>query len=398
MALTLPRWIVAVAIGGIAVWYSLFHVARQAPSSARFAPPTPSAVTVARNAMSLAADRLRLLRIRDSVMHESAVHRTGSLSVLISASYGDALSRQLESLIRARWSEAGAPTGIPLVIAAVLDSATVVDGALRSRQPWVPLITAFLPDSTPNAACVSILRVPAPPTAASPRNFRRNLLAPQTVSSLMGPCLYYAAFGRPGAQVAQWLSGNNWRMAQATDWRSAPPAAAGPIMPNARIRENGKSFAGYDARFGTSTTGLACLAGEDGRCAQAVLPARRANEDSVWRERVVSTTGANDAVFGLPRGRSTIGPADGWLLSEMVRALGQDRFMSFWRSSEPVPDAFRGAAHQSLDSWVHDWAVRMYGPVPVGPGLGALDALYGVLLLIGGCLVALRVSRGRRVS
>jgi hypothetical protein len=348
--------------------------------------------------MSLAVDRLRLLRIRDSVMHEAATRHAGSLSVLISSSYGEALGPQIESLIRARWAEAGSPTGIPVVIAAVLDSSTVVDGAPRRRQSWTPSITAFLPDSSHGTACISILRVSTPPDAKSPRTFRRNLMAPQTIGGLVGPCLYYAAFGAPGARVARWLGDGSWRAAQVTDWRSPPPPAAPRFAGNTPSLQNRSSFAAYDARYGTSIPGLACLAGEEGRCAQAVLPSRRGDTDSAWRQRIVSSTGANDAVFNLPRARNTIGPADGWLLSEMVRTLGKDRFASFWRSSEPVPDAFHAAANQSLDTWVHDWAVRMYGPLPAGPGLDASDVVYGVLLLFAGALVATAVSRGRRVS
>jgi len=397
MALTPSRWILATAVACAAVWFFLFRSERP-PAKTLVVPPTPSRVTVAANAMSLAADRLRLLRIRDSVMHEAATQHAGSLSVLISPSYGDALARQIDTLVRRRWAEAGAPTGIPVVIAAVVDSSTIVDGAPRRRPSWTPSISAFLPDTSRSAACVSILRVASIPNATSPRTFRRNLIAPQTIGGLVGPCLYYAAFGSPGPQVAHWLGDGNWRAAQVTDWHTAPPPAAPRFIPYTPSVNDRGSSAAYDARVGTSTAGLACLAGEQMRCAQAVLPPSRPNTDSVWRQRVVSTTGANDAVFTLPRGRNIIGPADGWLLSEMVRTLGKERFTAFWRSSEPVPDAFRAASNQSLDSWVHAWAVRMYGPLPIGPGLGGLDVLYGMLLLLGGIGVALAVARARRVS
>jgi hypothetical protein len=82
----------------------------------------------------------------------------------------------------------------------------------------------------------------------------------------------------------------------------------------------------------------------------------------------------------------------------MVRTLGKDRFTSFWRSNETVPDAFRAATNESLDSWVHDWAVRMYGPIAAGPGLDIGNVIYGILLLLAGVAVALRVARLRRVS
>jgi hypothetical protein len=82
----------------------------------------------------------------------------------------------------------------------------------------------------------------------------------------------------------------------------------------------------------------------------------------------------------------------------MVRTLGKDRFAAFWRSSEPVADAFRTASNQSLDAWVHDWAVRTYGPLAVGPGLYGSEILFGLLTLLVAVSATAAIARGRRVA
>jgi hypothetical protein len=351
--------------------------------------------------MTRAADRLRLLQVRDSILRETTKRDTDRLSVVIDASFSEAIARQLDSLIRDRWARAAAGRSARTVIAAVLDSSTVVGGAVRPRTIGSTSITAFLPDSSAHTPCVSILRIPMPISARTPTSFRRDLIAPETIGALLGPCLYYAAFGTPGTSVARWLREGGWRLAHVTDWHALPPTfAPPPRLVYTRLPSSNAvipSFA-YQPRLWTSTSGLACLAGEPGRCMSALVPRGRDDADTLWRRRIVSTTGADERAFRMPRARSALGPSEGWLLSEMVRTLGKERFAAFWRSNEPLADAFRAATNQSLDAWVHDWAVRMYGPLPIGPGLNQSAAFTGAGFLIVAMILAAAVARVRRVT
>ena len=63
------------------------------------------------------------------------------------------------------------------------------------------------------------------------------------------------------------------------------------------------------------------------------------SDDSTWRTNVVSSNGTNQFSFYLPAQVSNLGPYDGWLVSELARSLGPERFEAFWKSSAPVPES-----------------------------------------------------------
>src|SRR5262249_14864363 len=150
----------AAATGGAMLWLVVFHTRAAQIPSARVEPQVSTAATRAGTAMTRAADRLRLLEIRDSIMGQAAANSDNGLTVLISASYDQAIARQLDSLIRQRWSTAGAGREARTVIAAVIDTSTVVSKGMRPRLSNTTSIAAFFPDSSDNRTCVSILRVP----------------------------------------------------------------------------------------------------------------------------------------------------------------------------------------------------------------------------------------------
>ena len=400
MALTFPRWMVAAVIGAAAVWLALFRAPHRsaAPSAVQSDPFAGNAAAdVAGRGMAQAADRLRLLQIRDSILRETAKTRAAGLTVLIGAEY-DPIGHTLDSLLRERWTTAAPSSQARVVVAAVLDSSSVVSGAVRPRVWSAPSITAFLPNSSAGSPCLSVLRLSYVIDARSSQSLRRDLFAPETIGALLGPCLYYATFGAPGTRIAQWLRDGNWRIAHVTDWQVPPPPLR-PLLSARQLLEarDVPTFV-YQPRSKTSTVGLACLAGEAGRCVEAVQPARGSDADSMWKRSVVGTRGATELAFRMPWSRTALGPSEEWLLSEMVRTLGKERFAAFWRSNEPVAAAFQAAANQSLDSWVHDWAVRAYGPLPTGPGIDRSGFAAGAILLIVAVGAAAAVARSRRVS
>jgi hypothetical protein len=401
MALTLPRWLVAALAGCVVVWLAVLRpngVPAAARNSTNAATPSSAADEQAGAAMIQAADRLRLLQIRDSVLRQTAPPSERSLTVFIGSALGP-LAHDLDSLIRDRWRASRPGDGFPTVIAAVLDSSTIVGGGLRPKPSNSTSITTFLPDSTVEGRCLSILRVPVPIDGRTPANYRHDLLAPETIGALVGPCLYFSTFGPPGPAVARWLRDGGWRFAHITDWNEAPPGLSSSIQRFGvgAARRASPRFE-YEPRRWTTTNGLACLAGEAGRCASAVLRPGRSAQDTLWGQHVVSTIGADERLFRVPRGRTLLGPSEGWLLSEMVRSLGPQQFAAFWRSQQSVGDAFRSATHTTLDAWVHDWSVRTYGGLPVGPGVSESATLNGVVLLIVAIAIAIVISRKRRVT
>ncbi|MGH7620684.1 MAG: hypothetical protein ACREPM_26015 [Gemmatimonadaceae bacterium] len=47
---------------------------------------------------------------------------------------------------------------------------------------------------------------------------------------------------------------------------------------------------------------------------------------------------------------------------------------------------------------MHDWAGRMYGSLPTGPGLAVTDVGFGFMFVVVGFIGGAAVARGRRVG
>jgi len=406
MALSLPRWIVAASAGCLAVWLGLAHD-KSNPTLDRlwrgrqlqFAVPTPAEATG--RVLSATNDRLRSLEIRDSVLAQPHTPQVTTFDVRIDAAIPATLRQQLDNGIRAKWSALGAPGGVPVVAAVVLDSSRRVHGyprhpeSIRGGQP----ITVF-PPRAGDRRCVAVLRwltTPSRSTARTRPLVLHALVSSETIEALLGPCAYYAKFGQPGPHVAQWLSSSRWQFARSTDWSAVSPPwsdgsedAESSLLPQLRAIQPG-------VRELAEPTGVACVAGKVGRCVAALLRSRIARNDSSWSATVINTSGAPIFDFSW-RSRTPLGPAEGSLLSDMVQSLGPNRFQKFWSSSAVVPTAFQQAAGVSLDSWVHTWALRTYGPVTVGPRMSAASFVSGWLLLLLAFGAAVAIERRRRVT
>ena len=90
------------------------------------------------------------------------------------------------------------------------------------------------------------------------------------------------------------------------------------------------------------------------------------------------------------------GRRESFLLAEMVRSLGRERFAHFWTSNETVPVAFEQTAGEPLEQWTSRWAASQYGQVPPrGPGMTSWAWLMSGALIIIALLITARAS-GRR--
>ncbi len=406
MALSLPRWIVAASAGCLAVWLGLAHD-KSNPTLDRlwrgrqlqFVMPSPAEVSG--RVLSATNDRLRSLEIHDSVLAQSHTPQGTMLDVRIDAAIPASLRQQLDNGIRAKWTALGAPGGVSVVTAVVLDSNRKPHGyprhpeSIRGGQP----ISVFLPRKG-DMRCIAVLRWLTTPSRSTERTrplVLHALVSPETIDALLGPCAYYAKFGQPGAHIAQWLSSSRWQFARSTDWSAVSPPwsdgrddAESSLLPQLGATKPG-------VREVAEPSGVACVAGKVGRCVTALLRSRIARTDSSWSAAVINTSGAPIFDF-YSRSRTPLGPAEGWLLSDMVQSLGPDRFQKFWSSSAAVPTAFQQAAGVSLDSWVHTWALRTYGPVTVGPRMSAASFASGSLILLLAFGAALVIERRRRVT
>ena len=402
MALNMWKWLAAFAAGCGLLWLWMFreHSGVGAIRPRAVDKGLQPAVTIG-SEMNRATDRLRLLQIRDSLVR-AASNASGELTVMIDAAYGDSMSRVLKTLVRDRWNRAGAPSKVPVVIAAVVDSASTVSGLPRRNPSSYNLpITTFLPSAATATRCVSVVRIFVPINANTPKYLVRNLATPETIDALFGPCIYFATFGKPGTEVERWLRDDNWWLARHSDWSTTPPQwdprlikAASPFVERLISIDD----ASWRVRSALKLPGIGCLGGQSGRCVEAAMSPRSTSDDSTWRTNVVSSNGTSQLSFYLRSQTSNLGPYDGWLLSEMARSLGKERFEAFWKSNASVPEAFHAAAGQDLDAWIREWGRRIYAPIPTGPGVPMAAVWSGVVALMLAVMLAIAIARRRRVA
>ncbi|HEY5218218.1 MAG TPA: hypothetical protein VIJ16_00355 [Gemmatimonadaceae bacterium] len=221
---------------------------------------------------------------------------------------------------------------------------------------------------------------------------------------VLGPCATYATFGPPGPIIAHWLARSEWLAAQDIDWTRPSPIWREDFN-SSYYQGWGDIFGVMNAmwaeRFSLSTDALSCIAGVSTRCSPGLLGEMPIlKDDSSWY------TGAIDNgidrsypwwVYSLNTSHG-FGPAQGWVLSDMVRDLGRDRFETFWTSSLAPDSAFASATQQSLGSWLQTWARRSYGRDVLGPWIPPEARLAGLVVVLIGLGVAVAFWRERGVT
>ena len=244
----------------------------------------------------------------------------------------------------------------------------------------------LLPDSVQRHTCVA-WTTPRPTMRVSlERNDARAAgWHAQWARSLLGPCAFYAQFGRPGAALERWLAQRQHRFAQIPAWDStwtavvrAEPSDFGPALtPSARAAQLAWTWQTYPV------LSLGCMAGRAGACREAIVGTV---PPSGTAQRLVGRAGNLDALL----------PASTMILSDMVREFGHARFARFW-ASELAPDS---AFHLAMDTTLGSWVVsRFQGSLLVAdptPSIGASAFGLGVAAL--SLLLAMAGARRRQVG
>ena len=250
------------------------------------------------------------------------------------------------------------------------------DSAFRG---WPGLYFA-LPDSGATA-CVAVYAegLLAPGPWMRPPPHRR--LAP----ALLGPCAYYARFGRAGAAVDDWLRHGGAALALTAP--TYPPPAWHPApAPSWMVRlTRGDGAWLVEPRLPFPLTLDACLAGQKPRCAEFVQDRRAGNrvlerlgihEEFAWSLR------ADEAAF----------------LSDLLVTFGPDRFAQFWRAGGSLPEAFASAFGVPLTDWTYGWATERFGAGRRGSAV-SLEGLVVSLGSVAGFLaLAMLIVSRRRVG
>lgn len=399
MALTFSRWLALAGIGMGIVAVAIMLEPRARPSNRVESTPAQDRARLAARQTGVAAGRLRVLQLRDSVRAAMGTSRTPTSRATIAADIEPRTRRVLESLVAS--VEVGRPEApvVPVDLAFVLDTVGTVRGV--ARRGFIGLLTAdyVLPRAASEDRCLVLARVKHLGIWAE-RNtamFSRLLTDPVRMR-LLGPCAYYERFGHPGPQIEGWLRQHGWNPGLVSAWDAPFPSWS------ARFTwfDNWWStspFTSWALRDAMTTRGFACVGGDHAACEGAVLDRPNSNarvgslRPVVWSSGIVSTNEGLEIVrdagwLVVPR---ELGPRDWTLLAEMVRTLGPERFARFWRSDRAPREAFHAAAGTDIGSWSSDWVRRLYGVQARGPGMPisrAMASLAVAALALGIALVA----------
>lgn len=229
--------------------------------------------------------------------------------------------------------------------------------------------------------CIQLLVQPAPVKPAQLHTWRGS--DGERHSNLARACRLVALHGLPGPAVEAWLRAGALRFAEST---TPPP----PFRGKDEERPGNQAFGRRDAFWSDTDLGLQrCMAGERDACADQVLsPRRDALLDDLSDARVARTLpSALGAVYDLAPPPAFTQTAT-YLLGDLEREYGAERFGRFWRSRDDVAEAFATAFGRPIGDWTAAWVATHLGTVIPGPALPRQASFGTVLALLLGALAA----------
>lgn len=403
MALTPFRWVVALIIACLVAAVVILRTDNRQWRNAddeevlgrRFNTlASQAAVTVGKLRSEQLIDSTRSVAARSPDKSAIRVFRDAGIPIAARAAF-DSLAVRATAGVRS----AGA-IGIDIVF--VYDTLSMLHGTPTYRSG---ISTSYVLPKSPTDRCTVLTQV-----AASQRadGLVATLSIPASVQQLLGPCAFYRAFGMPGHQIDSWLRTRGWTFAGDGSWSQAAP----PIQMQAPFWNRGSTLvalgpAGTTAMLGAqrdelTTKGIACSAGDLVACEHSIV-------DPVVPDRLKVMNGnvLYKPYFALGRSRSGVyyyyglrplGRVEPFILADMVRELGRDKFGRFWTSDEPVPAAFEKAAGEPLGQWTSRWLSDQYGPMLHRPGVSASAVVVGIVLFALGIFVAAGLSARRQYA
>lgn len=383
MALTLRHWVAGTVLVCAAV--AVAKLPPSEPPRATYEPPWRNLGPARRRVERLhtqirdAQRELGAAEYRTALLRtvRAAAPRPGAPPVLVTAlKFPPATRRAIEEQLGAIWREIG-PTSGDIAIGVVVN-----DQGMAMQ---------ILPPATDGHLCA--VAIPVEWTlrwmVRSPEPPRPDQLQPWLRNGL-GPCAFYAAFGRPGAGVEGWLLARGFDLAIDMDWISPPGADTEfnqgvGVAPKLRVRP----FWERDDRYGASLDAVACNAWNLARCHAALFDPDTA---VLYRERRRDPPGVITRSWWRSRGPLYGGSS---YLADLVRTVGRERFQAFWSSPAPVDSAFLSGVGTPIEVWTARWEGERMGALPLGSRIRPLSVLLG-LLAAGLCVAGGAYFAGRR--
>ena len=201
-------------------------------------------------------------------------------------------------------------------------------------------------------------------------------------------CRLYAKYGMPGPQIQRWIRAGNAGFAT----RSYPGEAEREDNRYGQYRLfpiEAPVFGMNRYLYGVPALNtVRCVARRADACAEAFT---NHGADRAARSPAAADDLATAADEELLDFRSGFVYEDQYLLADLEREFGEDAFARFWRSQEPVPDAFEAAFGTGVGEWVLNWVEAEIGFDDAGPALPSgtfLPTLLTFMALAAGASLA----------
>ena len=380
-------WVVAGLLGCLAV--ALAYVpprgARGVQSSDNefFVGQSPRGTPARQRAQALAeawrsADgSLHLLTARRRLQQLARTAITSGRSlVVVSESGGVATATPpiADSAARLAWHQLGL-NETKVSVALIIQLMSV--SSPRDRPVPEQHTAAYLaPDSTDRTTCIAVVSAGRWWTRVLTGDLRSRVpfeALVQTLKAGLGPCAFYAAYGTPGKSVRGWLVTRAWDLALTLD-----PGPRGQQY-NSVIEMADQRYRWYwDAVYALPPTAVACLASRPDGCRAAVLSG--ASDDAgIPSPDIMRVDRRWGRIPRLVEGQRFLG--------DIARAVGRDRFLTFWTSAQPVDTALAEALKRPVGEWTADWERDFVRPIRLGPvpplgGVGIALAIAALALAI----------------
>lgn len=342
-----------------------------------------------------AAARLRLAQLMDSTgVTRKPPANVPAVRVLHDAAFSAEARLALDSVGWRAVSGVRDTGVVGMDVMFLLDTVKRVRGA-EMRSFWGTHVNYVLPRSTDDR-CTAIAHVEG--GYATPYSIAVALPTESSLGRLTGPCAYFRAFGMPGPRIDEWLRVRGWTFAGDGSWERAEEAVD--------LGKRSWDYSSFEAQLGRKTSlpllremhldAVRCAASSMDGCLPALMARRYRGRPTMMDGHVLfqaySTLG-RDQYRRFP----ALGRREPFLLADMVRTLGRERFARFWTSGDAVPVAFEKAAGEPLEQWTSRWIVAQYGPVPPrGAGLNVRGGWMSIVLVLLALGTALGVNARRQ--
>jgi hypothetical protein len=270
----------------------------------------------------------------------------------------------------------------PIALALVLDT-------LPRRSPgYRHTIVHALPTSESNLCLTTVVL-----DLSSLRELERPVVRPEQIiranaPRLLGVCAYYGRFGTPGPHVDGWLGQRGFAPAALPMWLGWPQDSAPESV------RRGRRFIAYS--WSMSLERVNCAAGDAQACLSMVA------RDEPWPYAQYEPSPPRDLVIG---GRRhwwydwlALGRGVDRYLSDLVFAMGEDRFQQFWSSDLQLETAFLDAFGIPIGEWTMQWSRDQIGIPRRGPsapaGVTIMSLMLGIVFVGGGMAYAARREVG----